>query len=368
MKTTAIRLVIMVAGVALPSWVYADNPLAIQDFQTALAACERGIQMEMPRSRGSLRIMQSLSKRYQRNMQNALARMPALKDSNRLYSGDYFVETSFSQAYQSCETNFVSRVKEAELATEKMLAQRQEKQQENQALLDQLQQKQAMITPHIEVAIKNHCIPIINQADLIPPEAKNNYFQAKQKILELDPEAVKQFYTFAIKDSITQELIDESKPLGVWFETCEAAFIAQENQSAQTVSGEMMDDEEGPMLPPSLRTPALPADPATTAAPVVPAVPVTVPLEDEPEDMAVDEEGGDEEEYQAALTTVTGDKKTVLTQMKRMPDYVNNDDYDLAKASLWQFESPDADRCEVYQFQGDTQVKKQDINSECPPF
>jgi hypothetical protein len=363
-KTTAIRLV-MVACVTLPSWAYADDPLAIQDFQTALAACERGVQMEIPRSQGSLRIMQSLLKRYQRNMQNALRRMPTLKDSNRLFNGDFFVEISFNQAYQSCETNFVARVKEAEMAIEKILAQRQERQQENQAILSQLQEKQAMIAPHIEVAIQNHCIPIINQADLIPPEAKNNYFQAKQKILELDSEAVKQFYTFAIKDSITQELITQSKPLGVWFETCEAAFIASENQPEQPVNGEIMaDDEEGPMLPPSLRTPSLPV--VAPVTPTLPVAPPTVAQEDEEE--IVEDDAGIEEEYQAALATVAGDRKAVLTQMKRVPDYVNNDDYNLAEASLWQFESPDADRCEVYQFQGDTQVKKQDINDECPPF
>lgn len=353
----------------------AKNDLAVQDFQAALDACERGIQMEMPRSRGSLRILQSLLKRYQRNVESALRRAAEIKDSTQLYTGSYFVELSFSEAYQFCEANLPIRVEEAEAEIQRILEERKARQAENEALLKKLEQKQAAAAPHISEAIEINCVPVLNEAEAIPPDAEQRYLAAKQKVLSVYPEAPKQFHTVMLQDPYTKESLEETKPLSIWFETCEEAFatigeeeevMAADDASATAGGLASLEEDEGPMLP-SAPTSVI----AEEEGPMLPPLPASnAPISAE-SNMSDEEDSYQAEleaEYQAILDLVSGDRLSVLAQMKRLPDYVNDEDGEAIKASIWQFETPEGDHCDIFEFSGMTQINKQALNRECPPF
>ncbi len=353
----------------------AKNDLAVQDFQAALDACERGIQMEMPRSRGSLRILHSLLKRYQRNVESALRRVPEIKESTQLYTGSYFVELSFSEAYQFCEANLPTRVEEAEAEIQRILEERKTRQAENEALLKKLEQKQAAAAPHISEAIESNCVPVLNEAEAVPPDVEQRYLAAKQKILSVYPEAAKQFHTVSLQDPYTKESLEETKPLSVWFETCEEAFAHMGENQEETMAADdasatagglaSLEEDEGPMLP------SAPASAATEdEGPMLPPLPASnAPISaaatsDEEDSYQAELEA----EYQSILDLVSGDKLSVLAQMKRLPDYVNDEDGEAVKASIWQFETPEGDHCDIFEFNGMTQTKKQALKQECPPF
>jgi hypothetical protein len=289
-----------------------------------------------------------------------------------LYNGNFFVELPFSEAYQFCEANLPDRLNEARLAMEQILEERHARQAENQALLEKLEQKQAEVAPFIETAISHSCVPVLNNSsEIVPPEAEQNYLAAKQEILARYPEVVRQFHTVKMQDPFTAEAIEETKPIEIWFETCEEAFamVGEEEAAPATdevsiAADEMGFEEEGPMLPSDRQlAPAI-----TDEGPLPPGMASTeLPAATETE-FEDNYQAELEAEYQAALARVNGDRKQVMQQMGRIPDYVNHDEGDITQASIWQYETPAGDHCEIFEFNGDQQTNTQTLAQECPPF
>ncbi|OQW94863.1 MAG: hypothetical protein BWK79_04520 [Beggiatoa sp. IS2] len=206
--------------------LFAVDALAVKDFQAAISACEQGLQSEMPKSSGSLRVLQSSLSRYQRNKNSALTKDSVLKDStSERYTGSFFVGKTFKEAYEICESVFVPKVSQAEAIVAKQLEERQARQAEQKAIIDELIKKVDASLEQVTSAI-NICTgflraPIPNM--LQSPQYKE-YQAAKAKALAIYPQVVKQFRDATYLDQTTGEETTASKTVQFWFDYCEDVF------------------------------------------------------------------------------------------------------------------------------------------------
>ncbi len=375
---------------ALPIWLLtiataqAADPLAVLHYQTALGACERGTQMPMPKSTGSLKILQAQLKRYQRNMQDALKIDPKLKDSSQTYTGSYFVNLPFSKGYEQCENNLTSKVEEAEAAITSNLTERNNRQTAQQDALKALEKKQQAVKPFLHAALNKYCHPFLVDRTKAAPDSEQQYFAAKKQALAAYPEVGNEFHGIIFVDPLTNQETTDSKQVYVWFNLCEEAFKAPPaatvapttpalpaTPAARPTAPTPVVEDEGPSLPKPAKQPtAQPAVPSV--APIAPTAVDKPPVDDGKEisDAESDKEyeAQMEAEYQDALKKMTGDRLKIMEQMKRVPDYVDDDDNDFAKAKTWQYEKDEGNKCDIFHFKDNTLVKTDNLKKECPPF
>ena len=87
---------------------------ASEKLNSAFRSCEKGLNMKMPKSRGSLKVLQSHFNSYQRNRDAALQIDDTLKSSkSEYYEGTSFVKKTFAEVYDICEKTFAQKVSEA---------------------------------------------------------------------------------------------------------------------------------------------------------------------------------------------------------------------------------------------------------------
>lgn len=369
---------------------------AINKFKSALSSCDRGMQMAMPKSRGSLRVLQSLLKRYKSNRNAAIALDETVKElETEFYTGSFFtVETSFNEAYQICENDFSEKVSNAEaLIAEKIIA-RKARQQQQQARREVLIEQSNAAKRQVFLAINEYCTHYLR--DPSATSLYEKYQTAKQKALELYPEIVKQFHEATILDRESGQEANFNRTVAAWFKYCEAAFT----QQAQTM---------GPTPPPVTAAPVGPTPPPITAAPVSPTfveegpmppsqvnAPTTTDMasvdetktpqpttsidtHDEERPATTETSEGDDDddeeyrqemeaEYQKVIATMSEDRLRVLKDEKRLPDYVDDDDGNYKKAKTWQYEFEDENKCRTYAFKGNKLMRGKTSSGECPPF
>jgi hypothetical protein len=402
----------------------ADNKLAVKKFEAALSNCEKGLQAELPKSSGSLKILQLLYKRYERDRDEALGLDASLKEAKHLrYTGKFFVERSFDDIFQSCERDFSAKIGQAESDVNTKEQNRRVKQKEQQPQVDALLKKLNSAMQHVAVAVNQHCVGYLRSpTPQIIAVVHKPYLAAKAAALDSYPDVVKQLHESVIIDPEEERQV--TKTVQAWFRYCDDAFKNPASINAVDKNPEKAPEkpveavstpvppapttpvvatpaEVKPVTPPAVAPANLPSiedegpmpQPAPIVAPPAPVVPapttpavVTPPVEvkpaapvippatpagaNPPPAAATPAETVDDPkvEYQKLVNAVEGDRQKILKDEKRLPDYINDEDNDYKKADHWQYESEDGNKCTVYIFAKDGKATKKPINGECPPF
>jgi hypothetical protein len=406
----------------------ADNKLAVKKFEAALSNCEKGLQAALPKSSGSLKILQLLYKHYERDRDEALGLDASLKEAKHLrYTGKFFVERSFDDIFQSCERDFSAKIGQAENEVNTKEQNRRVKQKEQQPQVDALLKKLNTAMQQVAVAVNQHCVGYLRSpTPQIAAVVYKPYLAAKAAALEAYPEIVKQLHDSVIIEPEEERQV--TKTVQAWFRYCDDVFkhpasmntvekqiekVTEKPAEAAPVSPMTTTptvatptdvkpavtsannlpsiEDEGPMpqpvpmvTPPVSVVPAVPATTSTstvaTPAPTTPTVltPPTVevkpsvtptPTAPIPAAATTSETVDDPKvEYQKLVNTVDGDRQKILKDEKRLPDYINDEDNDYKKADHWQYESEDGNKCTVYIFAKDGKATKKPVNGECPPF
>ena len=348
--------------------VIAANPQAVNYFESALAACDRGLKVKMPRSRGSLRILKSLWNRYQYNRDLALKYDESVKNSpEHFYQGKFFLKkTNFREAFKLCETDFPNKVNQAETVVTKNIEERElkQKQQETQRQ-DQMKNKESA-KREVVLAINEHCANHLNNPTLPVAGLYENYQAAKQKALAIYPQIVNQIHQATLIDISTGKETNLSQSIKDWFNYCDAVFASQNNTSEpvpaiSTLSPTSMAmvGSEGP-TPPNLKSPA-----ATSPTPSENKIASTKEAQADDDNTEPD---FDQEEYQQVMAESTDDRLKVLKDEGRLPDYVDNEDSDYQKANTWQYENEKQNQCNIYKFEANKLAESKNISGECPSF
>lgn len=408
----------------------ADNKLAVKKFEAALSNCEKGLQAESPKSSGSLKILQLLYKRYERDRDEALGLDANLKDAKHLrYTGKFFVERSFDDVFQSCERDFSAKLGQAESDVNTKEQNRRVKQKEQQPQVEAVLKKLNSAMQHVAVAVNQHCVGYLRSpTPQIAAVVHKPYLAAKAAALDSYPDVVKQLHDSVIIDPEEERQV--TKTVQAWFRYCDEAFknpaslnaekpVVSEPPVATTTPAVVTPppveikpvtppvevkvetapvkpslpsiEDEGPMPQPastSTPTPVIaptvaptpivtpapaevkpvtpPAPPVVTPPAVIPAPTTAMPP---PATATPSETVNDPKvEYQKLVDTLDGDRQKILKDEKRLPDYINDEDNDYKKADHWQYESEDGNKCTVYIFTKDGKATKKPINGECPPF
>lgn len=431
-KMTNIVIITVVAGLLISLFdnqAIADEQRAVQKFKFALNACDRGMNMKMPRSSGSLRILKSRLKRYQYNRNAALALDAFVKDlETEHYTGRFFAEqTSFAEAYHICENDFVEKVANAQISIDEKIAARQARQKELEAKRQVLIKKQQAAKREVFLAINEYCANFLRNPSSDVESLFESYQTAKQKALEFYPQIVNQVYQATVMDRENGQEVNLNQTIQAWFAHCEAAFQPPQTQDEPPPVGPIpmismspanlaLIEKEGPR-PPSIpeqaeisitekpntetdslktkETTATGADHTTENIALLETQQQNTPLLQQPtenekeevlddteeeiaeDDMADtdDEEYTDadyerelQEEFQKVIATLSGERLTILKKEGRVPDYVDHDDGVYHQAKIWQYEEEEGNRCQIYIFKGNKLSQSKTEMEECPPF
>ena len=391
--------------------VNAEDKLAIRNFQSALNACDRGLQMGMPKSPSSLRILKSQLKRYKRNRDRALTKDPSIKDSTiHTFSGNFLDEKTFSEAFLYCETALLEKVQQAEEKIAEQVEIRKQRQEQRRIVLEKLMTQIKAAKQHLAIAINQYCINYSRTPTGNIETIYQNYQAEKEKALAAHPNIIKHFYEVTIYDEEFGEEEVRNKTVNYWFEYCEEIFaeglqdsmpkpeeittvtienadaVEQVTQIEQEETVTMpADNEQGPTLPEEVATVEesdnLPVDKDENAVIEEKEVaekiePATKAEADSKEDMPSEEElpaedenveedynAELEEEYQALLDTAKDGRLEVLKLEQRLPDFVSDEDFDYIKSDQWMYENDN--KCKIYEFNSETLVKTQENTGEC---
>jgi hypothetical protein len=351
----------------------ATNQQAILYFGFALTACDRGLQMKMPKSRGSLRVLKSLWKRYQYNRDIALKYDGTVKNiSDHFYQGKSFSrKTSFLEAFKRCETDFPSKVNQAETMVTQNMKERELRQQQQEGQHQESMKNKEAAKREVVLAINEYCAHRSNNSSTPVASSYENYLAAKQKALSIYPEIVNQIHQATLIDMGTGKETNLSQSIKDWFNYCDAVFAHQANASVPTPSISPASPTsmatvgpEGPTLPNS-KSPA-----ATPPAPIENKV-VSAEVKNKPtplEENATDEPDLKQEEYQKTMSKSTDDRLKILKNEGRLPDYVNDEDGDYQKSNIWQYENEKQNQCNLYQFKDNQLLETKNLSGECPSF
>ena len=355
--------------------VIAANPQAVSYFESALTACDRGLKMRMPRSRGSLRILKSLWNRYQYNRDLALKYDESVKDTTEhFYHGKFLSQkTSFLEAFKLCETDFPNKVKEAETVVTQNIKERELKQQQQAVQRQDLIKNQEAAKREVVLAVNEYCANRLNNPSLPVSSLYENYLAAKQKALSIYPQIVNQIHQATLIDMGTSEETNLSQSIQDWFNYCDTVFARQTDNDSEPVPAisqlspisMAMVGPEGP-TPPNLKSPAAttsPTPPENNPANATKAEPKPAQSRDD-----ITELDFDQEEYQQIVSTSTADRLKVLKNEGRLPDYVNDEDSDYQKANTWQYENEEQNLCNIYKFKENKLVESKNLSGECPSF
>jgi len=355
----------------------AKDDFSVQNFESSLTACERGLQAKMPRSKGALRVLESQFKKYERYRDAALEANPALNSAeNKRYTGDFFVELSYKEASATCERDFTEKMLNARQAIEEKMAKRQARLEKQRRYTEAVLKKTEQAKIHVQAAIDQACVSYLlapTTAPIISPLYAK--FQAeRQKSTEVYADILKQYYSITVIDRITQEKMEMSKTIALWFEYCDDAFnhklslATADNPAKATKLADLSADEEavGPLPPVDAEE-----DFEATSTTETEVATADEEIDSDTSDMAdneemVENEEIDDPEYTKALKVYKGGKLTTLDDEGRLPDFTDNEDNNLKVAKIWQYEAEDGSECVTYTFKGNKVAKRKENNGECP--
>lgn len=464
-----LTLIIAVFISLLTTSAVSGNERTAKKFEMAISACEKGLQMKIPKSKGSLTILQNLFKKYQRHRDAALKLDESLKSSEeRRYTGSLFVRKTFSEVYQTCEHDFSEKVAMAEAAVKKT-AENIEAQQAQQDA--KVEKTTAATNQEVVLAIDNYCATYLFKPEGTSSPWYGKYQATKQKVLELYPNIVNQFHATTITEIGTSKPTNLNKTIKAWFDYCDTAFAQPVEPAKRPTASEANPPDKEPSSPGSsatlpqkttVTTPpqeggSTPAQPAETSTPSPKAATTTTPASTSASEKEVrpiqttaptsspettgttsapesaptsppainttttppgdtslvsptpdkdkaesstsspdssnaknatssnntaspadaeetasantDNADTDETEYKSMIAKMQGDRLKVLKEEKRLPDFVDDEDYNYQKATIWQYEKADGKKCSVYNFKGNQLVKSnKNLIGECPPL
>jgi hypothetical protein len=335
------------------TFAIAADKLAIKNFEIATGFCERVLQADMPKSAGSLRIFKSNWKKYQNNMENALERDPSLaKAGHHTYTGGYFVDKTFAEVYQECNEELPQKVNEAVEYIDELRRTRQARFNQQRVLLDAIEKKTRIAMDYVATAINQHCATYVRSPSPTATNLQIAYQTAKQKALDIYPDIKKHFHDATMFNPNIGEEEMLNKTVEAWFEFCDSAF--------NITTGDSMNEQ---LLPPQPES-VLP-DNSNLMLPPLPTQ--FIPAQNMPIGNEMDEYSEENDpDFQQALKTLKGDRVKILKTEKRMPDFVDNEDFDLAAAMWWRYEKEDGQRCITYNFKQNLLTRTQDQPGECP--
>lgn len=370
--------------------VSATQQRAITKFESALNACDRGMQMKMPKSRGSLRILKTLLKRYRRNRDAALNIDKTVKDSGtEYYTGNFFVEqTAFEEAYHTCENDFVDKVKMAEDLIAQKIEARKAKREERLARRQMMKEKSTSAQRQVFLAVNEYCAHYLRDPKIPLSPLYKKYETAKQKALELYPNIVQQVHQAMIYDAASGEEKNISKTVSAWFEDCESAFLRQGAIGPippNTSMSQIIQDNSKSIkqIPPAITTIDSPKEKPSESIQEIDSshekkeaiqedkVAVEENELAEEENEIQDEEDYRKEmeaEYQSVMKTMSADRLNILKKEGRVPDYVDDEDGHYKKSKIWQYEAEDESQCSTYHFKGNKLTQSKTLKGVCPPF
>lgn len=372
-----------------------DEPVVpvVSEFVAALNACDSGLNMPLPKSQGSLNVLQMLLRKYQLNSQNALEKNSSLKNFSNLYHGEYFKSVPFSEVYRRCETQLAEKVKRAEIEVTQRIEARQRKFVEQQPIVEKLLVQIQQAEFHAFTAVDQGCVyaqlTVDNALILFP-----KYTEEKQKALQLYPDIGLRKLNAAKSKYI--------KSIERWFQECDALFarllppppVIAPPPISQTPPIKINTFNQLPYLaeflpaaaiptieivpipqprayfpPKSIEIPHTFAITSLNSPPPVPELtePVVAPVESpkEPEISMVETE----KMYQELLAKVHGDRLKILQTEKRLPDVVDGRESDYQKAPRWQYQKVTAsgkDKCVIYSFANNRLTRTKEFSGQCP--
>ena len=362
-KISTISLFALLLMVHLTT-VEAAESYASQKFQYALGECEKGLDASTPTTRSSLRILKLSLKRYERSRDAALRKDVTLPKSQDLMATEGSLnDKTLAEAFQICEDTLAGTIEEAEVHVAELLEERKARLSRNHNKVEALREKMEAAKAQVTIAVNQSCTRIMQQATNIDPRRLQAKFKkAKQKALETYPNIVKQFHRIVLKDPETGDEQKITKTVQGWFIHCNTLFdeaLGLGNQHAGDATDEEVTEDVVAMSPEM--------DDETDAA-------ENMDVDEEDANITMDEEGADEfdaqmeAEYQAYLKQMKGDRKQILEKEGRIADFSDNEDNELDKANIWQYEHQEGERCTTYSFKGDRLENIEEVDEECPPL
>ncbi|MEK7990849.1 MAG: hypothetical protein VSS52_007565 [Thiotrichaceae bacterium] len=355
----------------------AADKLAIKNFETAIGFCERALQSEMPKSSGSLRILKGNWRKYQNNMENAIQRDATLSNaSNHTYTSGYFVDKNFAEIYQVCNEELPEKVNEAREYIDEIRSTRQVRLNQQRALLKTLEKKTSAAKDHVIAAINQHCATYVRSPSPTATNLQIAYQMEKQKALEVYADIPRHFHEATMFNAEIGEEELLSKTIELWFEFCDKAFNIT-SMPQMPVNEQLLppQPEAVSVLPDHTNLMLLPLPTGMSTAQFAPAQRIKEPAPlAEPEAEIYTDSSYNEEEYseeddpdfQQAVKNLKGDRVKVLKKEKRMPDFVDNEDFNLSVAAWWRYEKDEGSRCITYSFKLNSLTRTQEQPGECP--
>lgn len=336
---------------------------ALDEFITALNACDRGLAMPAPKSSGALSILQLLVKKYQDNSRDALASNADLKNLSTRYNGEILKSLSFAESYRRCEGQLGEKMKQAEVEVARQLELRRHRllEQQRAAELSAVRKQQAEY--HAVIAIQ-HC-----QTVTAPTAAVvfAKYSSEKQQALQLYPEITQQVLHIPHTSDVSKQNAAQ------WFQYCDQLLTRllpppepvihlsfATLPYAVDVPPTLLPMVEF-ILPPQSHVPRVPEVRSVLTAMATLQPVVTEKVSDKPLSKA-------EEMYQTVLAKMQGERLKVLQQEKRLPDHVNRRDLDYHKATRWQYQKNTAsgsEKCVSYNFVNNQPVVAKELYGKC---
>jgi len=471
------------------------NEMATKKFEMAIAVCERGLQMTMPKSKGALIVLQSLFKKYQRHRDSALEMDENLKKSESKYTKSEYTATlfgnkTFGEIYQICEHDLPERLTEASAIVDEKMKKIEEAQAKSNTEIQSLIQQHNAASKEAITAIDKYCANHLLNPTAEDATVYDNYRQAKQKSLQRYPDIVTQFHTATLVNTSNGKPETTNKTIQAWFDYCDTIFtqgslktITETNNTDNLVTATPISDTEGPPPLPATdlskldivtKTSATTASTTTSAPatatvetaeksadttavlpdvlpsseevknstvetktvstsvttekteaeteleggpPVAAGPPITgtppslssattvtketsdleesaTPTTSVPTSVATANDTGDignpghsdnpdsqeinqaeveaedeTAEYKSLLSKVQGDRLKILKEEGRLPDFVDDEDYNYQKAKIWQYEKANGSKCNMYTFKNNQLAKTQkNLRGQCPPL
>lgn len=323
------------------------NEMATKKFEMAITACERGLQMTRPKSRGALIVLQNLFKKYQRHRDSALEMDGNLKKSESKYTkSEYatilFGNKTFGEIYQICERDLPERLTEASAIVDKKIKQIEEAQAKSNTEIQALIQQHNAANQEAIAAIDKYCAnhlldPTANEVATV----YDNYRQAKQKSLQRYPDIVTQFHTATLVNTSSGKPETANKTIQAWFDYCDTIFtqdrvktITETNKTDNLVTATPASETEGPLPATDLSKSDMITETLATSVNITASVPATATVEtaEKPAEISAgttaislealpprEEVKNSTVETETVSTSVTTEKTAVKTELEGGP-------------------------------------------------
>jgi hypothetical protein len=306
---------------------------ADKKIQQAFTYCEQGLMLPVPRSIVGLKTLQRYFKKYETYRNAATILNPQIVKSDALYKpkNAQFGEKDYKSLYGQCETELVAKITAAQPQVEQQVAQSQSAAAQRADLIKKLT-AEVMPTVTLTLDLCTHYTqnPLPEDAD---DKARsqfnadaNTYKNQKKQILSTHPGILQTPYKSLRRDFESDTVEEVDQVLLYWFEYCDGIFVTPQSEAAAL-------DTEGPPLPDDNAAPAKQPD--------------DQPPPDNMDD-GIDDSAAILDE---AMKNAQGDRKKILEQQKRLPDFTDNDS-DQYNAKTWFFDH-DGDKgseCQTFIF------------------